>query len=72
MIITVKVKPGSKSKPRVEQNDDGSYVVYIHERAKDGEANAAMIRLLSKHFGVAKTTIKIKSGDFSRVKRVEI
>lgn len=72
MLISVKVKPGSKSKPRIEQLEDGSYMAYVHERAKDGEANAAVIKLIAKHFKVAKTSVTIKSGATSRVKRVEI
>lgn len=72
MIITVKVKPGAKTEPRIEQLDDGSYVAYVRERAKDGEANAGLVRLVAKHFGVSKSTVEIKSGFTGRVKRVRI
>ena len=72
MIITVKVKPGAKVGPKLELAEDGSYVAFIRARAHDGEANAALVELLSDYFHVAKSLITIKSGAGSRVKVVEI
>ncbi len=72
MIITVKVKPGAKVGPKLERLKDGSYVAFIRARAHDGEANAALVELLSDYFHVAKSLITIKSGAGSRVKTVEI
>ena len=72
MIITVKVKPGAKVGPKLEQLEGGSYVAFIRARAHDGEANEALIELLSDSFHVAKSLITIKSGAASRVKTVEI
>jgi hypothetical protein len=71
MIINVKVKPGAKIGPKVELVD-GVYVVFLHERAKEGEANAGLIKVLADYFDVPKTSIKIKSGMASRNKIVEI
>lgn len=72
MIITVKVKPGAKVGPKLEQLEDGSYVAFIRARAHDGEANTALIELLSDYFHVAKTSIVIKTGAASRNKLVSI
>lgn len=72
MIITVKVKPGAKVGPKLERLEDGSYVAFIRARAHDGEANVALVELLSDYFHVAKSLITIKSGAGSRVKVVEI
>lgn len=72
MIINVRVKPGAKVGPRLELAEDGGYVAFILARAHDGEANAALIELLSDYFHVAKSLITIKSGASSRVKTVEI
>ena len=72
MIITVRVKPGAKVGPKLEQLEDGSYVAFIRARAHDGEANAALVELLSDYFHTAKSLITIKSGAGSRVKTVEI
>ncbi len=71
MIYTVTVKPGSKKGPLVLQNAH-ELTVYIREKPIDGEANAALIRLLSKHFGVAKSCVVIKSGATSRQKLIEV
>ncbi len=72
MIITVKVKPGAKVGLKLERLEDGSYVAFIRARAHDGEANAALVELLSDYFHVAKSLITIRSGAGSRVKAVEI
>ncbi|MBQ6396159.1 DUF167 domain-containing protein [Candidatus Saccharibacteria bacterium] len=72
MLISLLVKPGSKQSPRLERLEDGSYVAFLRERPHDGEANAALLKLLSKHFSVPKTSIKIKSGTSSRKKLIEL
>jgi hypothetical protein len=69
--INVKVKPGCKQASRLEQQEDGSYVAFLHARAHDGEANKALIELVSKHFKVAKSTIEIKTGAKTREKTLE-
>lgn len=71
MIITAKIKPGSKQGDKVEKQPDGTYIIYVRARAHDGEANTAVIELLSKHFDVPKTNIRIKSGAASRLKLIE-
>ncbi len=72
MIVSVKVKPGVKTGSRLEKLADGSFVAYLHERAKDGEANAALLKLLADYFKVRRTGAKIKSGASGRIKRIEI
>ena len=69
--IKVRVKPGSKSLSRLEPQEDGNYVAFLHARAHDGEANKALIELVSKYFHVAKSTVVIKSGAKSREKILE-
>ena len=71
-VISVRVKPGAKVGPKLERLEDGSYVAYIRARAHDGEANAALIELLSDFFRVPKTSIAIKAGNASRNKLVSI
>lgn len=72
MLIEVSVKTGSKKGPLIETQQDGSLVIYLHSRPHDGEANAELIKLLSKHFHTAKTNIAIKSGVKSHHKKIEI
>ncbi|QAY60773.1 DUF167 domain-containing protein [Microbacterium protaetiae] len=71
VVITVRVKPGSRKGPLVEDSPDG-LVVYVRERAVDGAANAAAERVLAAHFGVAPREVRIVRGHTSRIKRVEI
>lgn len=72
MIYSVTVKPGSKKGPLVLAADDGALTVYVREKPVDGAANTALIKLLAKHFQVAKSRVVIKSGATSRHKLVEI
>lgn len=71
MRISVRVKPGTKGATRLEKQEDGSYVAFLHARAHDGEANAALLELISDEFHVAKTHIMIVSGAKSRQKVLE-
>jgi uncharacterized protein YggU (UPF0235/DUF167 family) len=68
MRISVRVKPGVKGATRLEKQEDGSYVAFLHARAHDGEANKALIELISDEFHVSKTQIEIVSGAKSRNK----
>lgn len=71
MKIRVHVKPGVKN--RGETVTPGEvWEVGVRARAEDGKANEAVIRLLAKHFGVAKSRVKIVLGTTSRHKTVEI
>jgi len=72
MRIAATVKPGSRKGPLVEKQDDGDFVVYLREKPHDGEANTALIKLLSDYFGVAKSNITIISGQKSHHKIIEI
>lgn len=71
MIYEVRVKPNSKKGPLVIA-EGNQLTVYLREKPIEGEANAALVRLLAKHFDVPKTSILIKSGKRGRTKLVEI
>ncbi len=71
MRISVRVKPGTKGATRLEEQEDGSYVAFLHARAHDGEANQALLELISDEFRIAKTQIIIVSGAKSRQKVLE-
>lgn len=85
MIYSVIVKPGSKKGPLVvEASTDilasptspqlaaKNLTVYLREKPVDGAANTALVKLLAKHFDVAKSCVIIKSGASSRHKTIEI
>lgn len=71
-MINVTVKPNSKKGPLIEPLDDGGLIVYIREIAADDQANEALVKLLSKHYKIAKNKISIVRGHTSRHKVVEI
>ena len=72
MKINVVVKTGSKKGPLVEKLKDAYFVVYLREKPHDGEANEALIKLLSDYFKVPKTSIRIVAGTKSHVKIIEL
>jgi hypothetical protein len=68
----ITVKPGSRKGPLVETAEDGTLTLYVRERAVDGAANEAVVRVLSVHLGVPKSRIDIVRGHTSRSKLVEV
>ena len=71
MKILVKVKAKAKEE-RLEKLGEGVFVVWVKEPAERGKANAAVIRVLSKHFKVPQNKVRIASGLSSRQKIVII
>ncbi|MGV0736418.1 hypothetical protein BA059_23955 [Mycolicibacterium sp. (ex Dasyatis americana)] len=72
MVITVRVKPGSRKGPLVEVDDDGALTIYVQERAVDGKANDAVTKLLSQHLGVPRSRVELISGATARLKRFRV
>ena len=66
------VKPGSSKGPLIETAEDGTLTVYLRERAIDGSANDALVRVLAGHFGVPKSRVSIARGHASRQKLVDV
>jgi hypothetical protein len=69
--IWVTVQPNSRS-ATITQISESEFRAAVREPARDGKANLALIDLLARHFGVAKSTIKILRGHSSRRKIVEL
>ncbi|MBN9151619.1 MAG: DUF167 domain-containing protein [Micrococcales bacterium] len=75
MNVTVRVKPGSRKGPLIEQEltPDGEILtVFVQQRAVDGQANSAVVELLAKHFNVPRSRIEIVRGHSSRLKMVRV
>ncbi|MBR3122080.1 DUF167 domain-containing protein [Candidatus Saccharibacteria bacterium] len=70
MKYTITVKPGSSQK-KIVKSSPNELTVYLRAKPHDGEANDALIKLLSKHFKIPKTTIKITHGAKSHTKTIE-
>lgn len=71
MRISVKVKPNSKESS-VEIAANNEYILRVKEKALDGRANAAAIKLLSKYLGIPKFRISIIKGYATRNKIISI
>lgn len=71
MKISVKVIPSAKVE-QIQPSLDGSLKVWLRARPKEGEANRALIKLLSDYYDIPKSQISIVSGLTSRNKIVEI
>ena len=71
MKIQVKVKPNARTSA-LEQSSDGTWIARVKAPPVDGRANAELIALIAKHFGVTKAQVSVKSGAAGRMKLVQI
>lgn len=69
--IDVRVVPRS-SKEAIVLQDDRSLKVWVRAAPTDGQANAAVVGLLAKAVGVAKSNLTILRGETGRTKRIRI
>jgi uncharacterized protein (TIGR00251 family) len=76
VVVTVRLTPkgGRDAIEGVETLSDGSTVLKVRVRAipSDGEANAALGRVLAKALSVPPRDVEIISGATARIKRVKI
>ena len=71
LFLTVRVVPRA-SKSEIVGEIDGALKVRIAAPPVDGAANAELIKVLSRHFGVPRRDISIISGETSKIKRIKI
>ena len=71
MKIFVKVKPNSKEES-IKKLSDTNFEICVKEPPVKGKANAAIIKVLAKRFGVPLSSVNIIIGHTSRQKIVEI
>lgn len=73
LYIRVTVK-AAKNYCKIEHNEDGSKLirVYVTAAAENGKANAAVLKLLAKELGIAKSLLKITHGHKIKDKIIEI
>lgn len=68
--FSVRVKPSSKTS-EIKQTESG-WEVRLKSMPIDGKANEELLYLLSRHFAVSRSDIKIKSGKGSKMKLIQI
>ncbi|PSO48181.1 MAG: hypothetical protein BRC33_10370 [Cyanobacteria bacterium SW_9_44_58] len=69
--LSVTVKPNSKHQT-IETGEDGKLIIRLQSPPAEGKANAELIKLLAKIYGVKKSQVRIKSGLSSKMKQIEI
>jgi hypothetical protein len=75
VIVRVRLTPKSSTDAidGLEQTAEGPALkARVRALPSDGDANAALLKLLAKWLGVAKSTLRLAQGGKSRVKTVEI
>ena len=70
--LSVRVIPRASKNELLGPFADGSYKARLTSPPVDGKANEALIKLLSGHFNVPKSKIKIVKGMTSKKKLVEM
>jgi len=70
--IQVKVKPGARVSILEEPGPDGIWRAQLKSPPVDGRANAELIALVAKKFGVGKAGVEIRSGAGARLKLVRV
>ena len=70
-VLPVRAQPGAR-KAGVLGEQAGALKVAVTAPPVDGEANAAVIEVLAKALGIARSAIAVVGGASSRRKRVEI
>ncbi len=70
--ISIRLQPRASRDEVLGFNDEGMLRVRVKAAPVDGAANAALIQLLAKQFGVAKSIVTLVSGATARNKIVEV
>lgn len=71
IIFAVRVVPRA-SKSEIVGEHGGALKVRIASPPVDGAANAELVRLLAKTFGVSKSSVEIVGGQASKTKQIKI
>ncbi|MCX6789778.1 MAG: DUF167 family protein [Candidatus Gribaldobacteria bacterium] len=71
MKISVKVKTKAKEQ-RIEKIEENVFAVWVKEPAQKGKANAAVIKVVAKHFKTAQSNVHLVAGLASSQKIVVI
>ena len=71
MKIIVKAKPAAREN-KIEKIDESNYTVWVKEKPVNGQANAAIIKLLAEYFDISQSLVEIISGFMAKTKVIEI
>lgn len=71
-IIKIKVTPRGSKTEIIGELPDGTIRIKLAAPPVDGAANDALIKFLSKEWGIPRSRIQIKSGHAGRLKTIMI
>jgi uncharacterized protein (TIGR00251 family) len=72
MDIRIKVVPKSSKTELAGILPDGTWKIKVAAAPEKGKANRALVEFLAEHLGVAKSRIRIVSGETSQLKRIQV
>jgi uncharacterized protein (TIGR00251 family) len=72
MDFRVKVIPKSSTTELVGYLPDGTWKVKVAAAPEKGKANRALCEFLAERLGIAKSRIRIVSGETSQLKRIRV
>lgn len=72
MQIQARLKPNSRHRQEVVEDNDGSFTIYVKSPAIEGRANKEAIELLAKYFKVSKSRVELVRGMRSKYKIFKI
>lgn len=70
-VIRVKVRPNARSSS-LEEQGDGTFIARLKAPPVDGKANAELVALIARRFGVSRSAVTIKAGAGARLKLVSV
>jgi uncharacterized protein len=70
-LLQVRVRPGAREGV-LEQQPGGEWSARLKAPPVDGKANAELLELVARRFGVPKSCVSIRRGATGRVKVVQI
>jgi uncharacterized protein (TIGR00251 family) len=70
-VIKVKVRPNARSSS-LEEQEDGTFLANLKAPPVDGKANAELVALVARRFGVPEGAVTINAGAAARLKLVSV
>ena len=70
--IRIKVIPKSSKTELAGYLPDGTWKVKVAATPEKGRANRALLDFLAEHLGIAKSRLRIASGETSQLKRIHV
>jgi len=69
--VTVRVVPRSR-RVSVDEGEDGTLIIRVRAAPERGRATEEAAKELATHLGVPRTSVRLRAGPTSRIKRFEV